>query len=589
MNEELAADYGQVGPLSFLIMQREGAIAIALGEVYDHNINNAGAIVDPLTPPDIPKNALEKRIIGDGENPPWSDGKYHYYIYNTRATREDINSDKPETLQRWYSEHAEEALRTSVLALCDYHARSKTWKVYGNREEHRVYDSILMYQNKIQQKMADDQVFTMTVVGQSLAENLGYREDENTPKVDVLFGQSLTAGAHPNFANVERFHGPTRRPNSTWKLEIRVRRDLFDKIPTIESRTFTIGQTIAAARDAANAIGEAVASFPDRAADAGQAANERKEAIVNEINDRASGVAKGMQWAKKNKKEAIEQGAASAWGAAKKYSRNAEMAKQFGSGVGPLALSKAQQSAFIAQIEAMQSDVESYPTNVFYPLNKVNEMIEKVAEMFDTFQVEVQGWRKNGGRMRPYVDMSEEAKHLRALKPALTSLLSGNGYVKRDYMRGDNGLWMNFEEVPMIRSIPMPPFAAGPNAGKPQEPIKVSDTAGGICLFADYEPEGKDKIPMLQGTIALGQKYPFNVPRTMHYFMNLHSLYEKANNFAASCLMGDGPQSLDPAINALDVMQKFTRPSLIILRHRNQEPFIFIIEKEPEYRHCRAT
>ncbi len=579
MNEELAADYGQVGPLSFLIMQREGAIAIALGEVYDHNINNAGAIVDPLTPPDIPKNALEKRIIGDGENPPWSDGKYHYYIYNTRATREDINSDKPETLQRWYSEHAEEALRTSVLALCDYHARSKTWKVYGNREEHRVYDSILMYQNKIQQKMADDQVFTMTVVGQSLAENLGYREDENTPKVDVLFGQSLTAGAHPNFANVERFHGPTRRPNSTWKLEIRVRRDLFDKIPTIESRTFTIGQTIAAARDAANAIGEAVASFPDRAADAGQAANERKEAIVNEINDRASGVAKGMQWAKKNKKEAIEQGAASAWGAAKKYSRNAEMAKQFGSGVGPLALSKAQQSAFIAQIEAMQSDVESYPTNVFYPLNKVNEMIEKVAEMFDTFQVEVQGWRKNGGRMRPYVDMSEEAKHLRALKPALTSLLSGNGYVKRDYMRGDNGLWMNFEEVPMIRSIPMPPFAAGPNAGKPQEPIKVSDTAGGICLFADYEPEGKDKIPMLQGTIALGQKYPFNVPRTMHYFMNLHSLYEKANNFAASCLMGDGPQSLDPAINALDVMQKFTRPSLIILP-REPKPIFDI--KEPK-------
>ena len=563
MREQLASDYGRVTALSFNFMAKERGLANALERVYDHNTENVGEMVSELTPPDVPMNALGKRVIGDGKNPPWSDANYHYYIYNTRATREDINSDNPDSLKAWYVENAERALRESVIALCEHHARQKTWKVYGNREEHLGWNSILRYQNKITghpPRMADDQVFTMTVVGQTLAENLGFREDDNTPKVDVLFGQSLMAGAEPRFANIQQFHGPTQRPTSTWKLEVRVRKDLFDLIPTIDARAFTIGETIAKAREAAAAVRSAVAALPG----AGAALNARKEEIADGLLDRASSLNRGMAWAKKNKKQAIEQGAAAALGAAKKFSRDAEAAKQFGSGVGPLALSKKQQEAFIAQMQANQIDLNTYPTTVAYPLNEINIMIEKVAEMFDTFHQEVQSWRRKGGRLRPYVDMGEEAKHLRALIPALTSLLAANGYVKRDYLRRKDKLEVQFSEVQMVRSVPVPPLTTGPTAGQPRLPMKIADVAGGAALTMDYDSQepGIGKKPLLQGTIALSQQYPFNVPRTMHYFMNLHNLYELAID-GASCLMSSN--ILDPSINALDTMKKYTTPALVIL------------------------
>ena len=560
MREELASDYGRVTALSFNFMAKEKGLANALERVYDHNTGNVGEMVSELTPPDVPTNALGKRVIGDGKNPPWSDAKYHYYIYNTRATREDINSDNPDSLKEWYTEHAERALRESVIALCGHHARKKTWKVFGNRQEHKRFNSILQYQNKIVDKMESDQEFTMTVLGQDLAENLGFRDDDQVPKVDVLFGQSLMAGAEPRFANIQQFHGPTQRPTSTWKLEVRVRKDLFDTIPTIDSRAFTIGETIAKAREAAAAVRSAVAALPG----AGAALNARKDEIANGLLDRASSVNKGMAWAKKNKKQAIEQGASAALGAAKKFSRDAEAAKQFGSGVGPLALSKKQQEAFIAQVEANQIDLNTYPVTVAYPLNEINIMIEKVAEMFDTFHQEVQNWRRKGGRLRPYVDMSEEAKHLRALIPALTSLLAANGYVKRDYLRREDYLEVQFSEVQMVRSVPVPPFTFGPTAGQPRPPMKISDIAGGAVLTMDYDFQepNKDKKPLLQGTIALSQQYPFNVPRTMHYFMNLYSLHDLAMD-GASCLMSSN--ILDPSINALDTMKKYTTPALVIL------------------------
>ena len=560
MREELASDYGRVTALSFNFMAKERGLANALERVYDHNTENVGEMVSELTPPDVPMNALGKRVIGDGKNPPWSDANYHYYIYNTRATREDINSDNPDSLKAWYTEHAERALRESVIALCGHHARKKTWKVFGNRQEHKKFNSILQYQNKIVDKMESDQEFTMTVLGQDLAENLGFRDDDQVPKVDVLFGQSLMAGAEPRFANIQQFHGPTQRPTSTWKLEVRVRKDLFDTIPTIDSRAFTIGETIAKAREAAAAVRSAVAALPG----AGAELNARKEEIANGLLDRASSVNKGMAWAKKNKKQAIEQGASAALGAAKKFSRDAEAAKQFGSGVGPLALSKKQQEAFIAQVQANQIDLNTYPVSVAFPLNEINIMIEKVAEMFDTFHQEVQNWRRKGGRLRPYVDMSEEAKHLRALIPALTSLLAANGYVKRDYLRRKDKLEVQFSEVQMVRSVPVPPLTTGPTAGQPRPPMKIGDVAGGAVLTMDYDFQEPDKEmkPLLQGTIALSQQYPFNVPRTMHYFMNLHSLYELAID-GASCLMSSN--ILDPSINALDTMKKYTTPALVIL------------------------
>ena len=101
--------------------------------------------------------------------------------------------------------------------------------------------------------------------------------------------------------------------------------------------------------------------------------------------------------------------------------------------------------------------------------------------MFDTFHQEVQNWRRKGGRLRPYVDMSEEAKHLRALIPALTSLLAANGYVKRDYLRRKDKLEVQFSEVQMVRSVPVPPLTTGPTAGQPRPPMKIGDVAGGAC------------------------------------------------------------------------------------------------------------
>ena len=49
---------------------------------------------------------------------------------------------------------------------------------------------------------------------------------------DLLLGQDLRPGSSPRFAGITAIYTPTLRPISSFKIGIRIRKDLFDLIPS---------------------------------------------------------------------------------------------------------------------------------------------------------------------------------------------------------------------------------------------------------------------------------------------------------------------------------------------------------------------
>ena len=397
-----------------------GGLERAVEEVLDLG----GIIPSQITGTDEDSlKTLARERARDGYRPPWKDANYYYFMYVTEETRDTVNADIPGSYERMIAQNGELALRRGVEELFEFHARSKTWTVEGKIEDHRVFNKLLRYQNKIEDKMGKNQRFTLTIQQQTLAENLGVSE---TPRVDVLFGQSLKVGAKPIFASLEEIHSPTERKNSKFKITIKIRKKLLDAIPTDPSRTATIGQTIAAARRLSNAARDIINNRDEIARRFGDSARERQAHVEEEILSRAKSVNDGLKWAENNKKEAIEKGVKGAFGLAKKFSRDAALAKQFGNTTIASELSRKQEAALVAQALNFNRGDYVQPITSNYTLYEFNTMIDNVAVMFDRFAKDFEDFGKEGGRIRPAINLREEAKHLREIKPAMTSFLSAN-------------------------------------------------------------------------------------------------------------------------------------------------------------------
>ena len=556
--ELIPEEYGSVGPYTFLTMKLAGGLERAVEDVLDY----ARGIAPEVTGTDEDSlKTLARERARDGYRPPWKDANYYYFMYVTEETRDSVNADIPGSYERMIAQNGEIALRRGVEELFEFHARSKTWDVEGKISEHKVFNRLLKYQNKIEDKMSKNQRFTLTIQQQTLAENLGVSD---APRVDVLFGQSLKVGAKPIFASLEEIHSPTERPNSKFKITIKIRRELMDAIPTDPSRTATIGQAIAAARRVSNAVRDVINNRDEIARRFGDSARERQAQVEGAILDKAKSVNDGLQWAQNNKKEAIEKGVKGAFGLAKKFSRDAALAKQFGNTTIASELSRKQEAALIAQVMDYHRGEHVKPITSNYTLYGFNTMIDNVAAMFDRFAKDFEDFGKEGGRIRPAINLREEAKHLREIKPAMTSFLSANGIVKRDFLREDVQIKITFVESLMERKF-LPPKDPETNFQPPE--VVIEDKAGLLPIAISYIEPGKRARRLQQATLVLAQKYPWNIPRTMAYLSSLVELNEEANDYDASCLQVNlfSEELTYSEKDPIGLMQTYTYPHLFVL------------------------
>ena len=561
--DQVPEAYGRIGPFTFLMMKNLGGLERAVEETLDFT-RRLPAQATGTDESSI--KTLSKVAARDGIRSPWQDANYYYFMYVTEETRDTVNSDIPGSYERMVRQNSEIALRKGVEELFEYHARSKTWVVEGKNNDHKVFNRLLKFQNKIESEMDKDQSFTLTIEPQTLAENLGVSD---RPRVDVLFGQSLAYGAKPLFAAIDEIHSPTERPKSKFKFTIKIRKDMMDVIPTDPSRTVTIGKAIAEARRVSNAIRDAINNRDAL----GEAALRGQAQVERAILDKTNEFNNGLKWAKNNKKEAIEKGVKGAFGLAKKFSRDAERARQFGSTTIASELSKKQEEALLAQVKAMDNNSGGESPTKSYTLYKFNQMIDDVAKMFDQFDQRLGEFGREGGRIRPVINLREEAKHLREVKSALTSFLSANGIVKRDFLRQDTRIEISFVATIAEREFKQRPVTTfAPPATLTEErrlieeeqpPIIVKDRSGYLPVSINYKLPNRRSRRLQQATLVLAQKYPWNLPRTMNYLVNLHELLSEANNYDKSCLTTTGPDfsERDP----IDIIKKYTTPSLIIL------------------------
>ena len=556
--EMIPEEYGLIGPYTFLTMKVLGGLERAVEEVLDLG----GLIPSEITGTDEDSlKTLARERARDGYRPPWKDANYYYFMYVTEETRDTVNADIPGSYERMITENGELALRKGVEELFEFHARSKTWTVEGKIQDHQVFNRLLRYQNKIEDKMSKNQSFTLTIEQQTLAENLGVSE---TPRVDVLFGQSLKVGAKPIFASLEEIHSPTERPNSKFKITVKIRKDLMDAIPTDPSRTATIGQTIEAARRVSRAVRDVINNRDEIARRFGDSALERQAQVEAAILDKTKSINDGLKWAQNNKKEAIEKGVKGAVGLAKKFSRDAALAKQFGNTTIASELSRKQEAALIAQVLDHHGGEYVQPITRNYTLYEFNTMVDNVAAMFDRFAKDFEDFGKEGGRIRPAIDLREEAKHLREIKPAMTSFLSANGIVKRDFLREDVQIKITFVESLMERKF-LPPKDLETNTQPPE--VVIEDRAGLLPIAISYIEPGKQARRLQQATLVLAQKYPWNIPRTMAYLSSLVELNSEANDYDASCLQVNlfSEELTYSEKDPIGLMQTYTHPYLFVL------------------------
>jgi hypothetical protein len=562
-NPDFERQIGIVDTPTYLTMYQSGLSAVAtevFAELEDIRGSIRGTDDDPI-------KILSEREPGDAPSPdPWKDADFIYYTWVSSKTRRDVNASTPGSYDEFLRKTSEHALRIGVGKIFKYYDKMDTWEIKGSRSSHQAFAPLLFYQNKLPASvLEEDQKFTLTIQAQDLVKNLGVGRvpdpdgdplaQTTSPPVDVLFGQSLKEGAAANFAAIHKVHSPTRRPNSKFKFTVKIRKDLFNaiKYKPGSARAIGVGDAIRKARATAERVKAFVSDLPGMMDEIGGEAAQRAQAATDEIREAGQLAGKGISWATKNKEEALKKGAAGAWNMAKKYSRAAELAKfdNISGMAGSLPFSKAQEKAFQAALAAMDHHRESMPVTTTFKANEFEEQIDKVAELFSKYSLELMKWQlADGGRMRPYIEFKKEAENLRQVKSAIKRILSANGY---SYQNGDT-FEIQFEEVLLARAVTKKP------------PTFVEDRAGTVPVRISYKKKGKQSRDLLQGTQAFGNMFPWNSPRTMNFLMNLESIYLDALDDERTCLEDFSLFGSGPSEKMFEIIQNYTTPYLVILK-----------------------
>ena len=428
-------EQGSLGDLTFKAMMRKG-FAVAAKQYFEseHYLLVREDDIDELFGDyEFPTGNDET------QKPPTINGDYIEYKYVTKYTKQDFEQS---SMVLENKEVVRTMFRKAVLKVFDFYNKPKTWNVsgaprpelpeslsglYKNAEHLRVeYEKILKAVKRIDatDTFRARQSFSFTVNEQTLQEQL----DQSTVEVDVLFGQSMTAGAPTNFASIKEISPPGLRPSATYNLVIKVRRDLFE---AIEGGNIDLSGRTGGTFDVTNPDNyrKAAKSYKDTKKKAKQLWKKAGKvgSILNDpskLNRQVDKLAKGQ--ARKAAK------------ALKGIGNNAWDQARTGQG-GDMTDAERQRRAQ----EATSADNRDFNYGrVSIKLNEFRDIIENVSKKMEEYHSDVEKFKQENSKPRnntsrfektynpiiPDINPREEARKLREIVPALEEFFEVNGY-----------------------------------------------------------------------------------------------------------------------------------------------------------------
>jgi hypothetical protein len=537
-------EQGSLGDLTFKAMMRKG-FAVAAKQYFEseHYLLVREDDIDELFDDyEFPTGNDET------QKPPTIVGNYIEYKYVTKYTKQDFEQS---SMVLENKEVVRTMLRKAVLAVFDFYNKPKTWNVsgaprpelpeslsglYKDAEHLRVeYEKILKAVKRIDDTdtFRARQSFTFTVNEQTLQEQL----DQSTVEVDVLFGQSMNAGAPTNFASIKEISPPGLRPSATYNLVIKVRRDLFE---AIEGGNIDLSGRTGGTFDVTNPDNyrKAAKSYRDTKKKA-QRLWKKAGKVGSILNNPSKLTPQIDKLAKGQARKAAK--------ALKGIGNNAWDQARTGQG----GLSEAERQRRAQEATSTPRQPNSNAGFVSIKLNEFRDIIETVAKKMEEYHSDVEKFkqenskpRKNTSRFEktynpiiPDINPREEARKLREVVPALEEFFEVNGYQLGAGPTDTSEININFDEVKQVVYKDRQDRSLQLDTGVDLEGVTANPTEEGFEETVGYEiswvavtgpivePETRDQLNAGTNLFSAERgKRPFIYPTTMGYLSQLDKI-----------------------------------------------------------------
>jgi len=501
-------------------------------------------------------------------------GNYVLYKLQTDITRQTISAAGYKDADKYLEENPEvkqQMFRQAVTETFEFYGKEKTWTIDAGKRSfvpivsplqdaiddedlpRRLFEEILQHQGRVggydlqintegednlqegldrtasANGFVSGMKFTFTIDSMSLNEQL------NGEKVDVLFGQSLDYGASPVFAAIVSLEQPGARPNSTYSMSIRIRKDMFNQIR--------------GGAGAADLGGTVNVLDPNNVAAAAAGFKAAKDFVNNDLGKPLTGdfwkrqgsslKSGAKKWADGKKMQAEK--------AAKDSVKNLWNKSRTGQGASQTKRDEATKEE-VESANAARKGENSLVNPGIYTIQEIRGHIEKVSEELAAFDKEIKKFEEdnkpNPKAKRPYnkfaqnppppppifpqIDPVVESKRLMNLIAALEGFLSANGRTLKVGPTSKDKLEIYFDEVKKKVDIPLPvdgtaqPEMTAPGTPKLSQNVEmvVGHRIYKVIHVDNTNAKGKRK-ELTTGVTDFTTKDPFIYPATVSYLYSL--------------------------------------------------------------------
>ena len=485
------------------------------------------------------------------QDPPKIGNEFVTYAFDTRITRQQHLTAGSQDINQYFQSNPHLPaihLRNAVKEVFDFYGKEKVWVVNAAERTfipivsplqdaiddgdlpRRLFEEILVYQRRVESPpgFVSGQEFKFTINQMSLNDQM------NGDKIDVLFGQSLLPGAKPIFASIESIVSPGARPSATYKLRIKIRKDMFNQIRG-GSGAADFGGTVNVLDP--NNIAAAAAGYKAAEKFVTESLNQpfKKEFWTRQGNAIKSGARKWRDGQRQKAEKAVKDSLRNSW----------NKAKTGQSGASPEDIDKNTQK----EIEAQNSDttakrLENGLVNpATYNVGELKKHLEFLSEQVAKFDKEMKEFERDNkdnptkprkyNKFRPppappivpQISPINESKRILNLATALEEFLDANGRTLRVGPNNEDELLIYYDivkkEVPAPQNVDPSLQPALENQDQISSPLIEVEVGHRIYKVVYIDKKANKQKELTAGLNLFTTRDPFIYPTTVSYLFSL--------------------------------------------------------------------